>query len=72
MRSPAFNSALFHWGVLSAGRDYACVAIMGCQSSGKSTLLNMLFGTEFKTMNAQVRRAAAAGSGGRRAGSGSR
>ncbi|KAI4354143.1 hypothetical protein L6164_003036 [Bauhinia variegata] len=33
------------------GRSYAVVAIMGPQSSGKSTLLNHLFGTSFKEMN---------------------
>ncbi|KAI4354125.1 hypothetical protein L6164_003023 [Bauhinia variegata] len=33
------------------GRSYAVVAIMGPQSSGKSTLLNHLFCTKFKEMN---------------------
>ncbi|KAI4354153.1 hypothetical protein L6164_003046 [Bauhinia variegata] len=33
------------------GRSYAVVAIMGPQSSGKSTLLNHLFHTKFKMMN---------------------
>ncbi|KAI4354144.1 hypothetical protein L6164_003037 [Bauhinia variegata] len=33
------------------GRSYAVVAIMGPQSSGKSTLLNHLFGTSFEEMN---------------------
>ncbi|KAI4354134.1 hypothetical protein L6164_003028 [Bauhinia variegata] len=33
------------------GSIYAVVAIMGPQSSGKSTLLNHLFGTNFKEMN---------------------
>ncbi|XP_044508559.1 protein ROOT HAIR DEFECTIVE 3 homolog 2-like isoform X5 [Mangifera indica] len=34
------------------GLYYSVVAIMGPQSSGKSTLLNHLFGTEFKEMDA--------------------
>ncbi|CAA0814622.1 Protein ROOT HAIR DEFECTIVE 3 homolog 1 [Striga hermonthica] len=34
------------------GLSYAVVAIMGPQSSGKSTLLNNLFGTNFKEMDA--------------------
>ncbi|KAG0557827.1 hypothetical protein KC19_11G159900 [Ceratodon purpureus] len=34
------------------GLSYAVVAIMGPQSSGKSTLLNHLFGTRFKEMDA--------------------
>jgi energy-coupling factor transporter ATP-binding protein EcfA2 len=34
------------------GLSYAVVAIMGPQSSGKSTLLNHLFGTKFKEMDA--------------------
>ncbi|KAI4354150.1 hypothetical protein L6164_003043 [Bauhinia variegata] len=33
------------------GRSYAVVAIMGPQSSGKSTLMNHLFGTKFKIMD---------------------
>ncbi|PIN04364.1 GTP-binding protein [Handroanthus impetiginosus] len=34
------------------GLSYAVVAIMGPQSSGKSTLLNYLFGTNFREMDA--------------------
>lgn len=32
-------------------RDYSIVGIMGCQSTGKSTLLNRLFDTKFQMMN---------------------
>lgn len=32
-------------GSLSGSRDYRVVAVTGCQCSGKSTLLNALFGT---------------------------
>lgn len=39
-------------GVESSGVDYTVVAIMGPQSSGKSTLLNTVFGTGFTEMNA--------------------
>ena len=33
------------------GSDYKCVAVIGCQSSGKSTLLNLVFGTSFEMMD---------------------
>uniref|UniRef100_A0A6V7QXL4 GB1/RHD3-type G domain-containing protein n=1 Tax=Ananas comosus var. bracteatus TaxID=296719 RepID=A0A6V7QXL4_ANACO len=36
--------------------DYAVVSIIGAQSSGKSYLLNCLFGTSFKVMNASTGR----------------
>jgi GTPase Era involved in 16S rRNA processing len=36
----------------SKGFDYSVVAILGPQSSGKSTLLNLLFGTKFDEMDA--------------------
>lgn len=39
-------------GVESSGVGYTVVAIMGPQSSGKSTLLNHLFGTRFEEMDA--------------------
>lgn len=32
-------------------KDYNTIAIIGCQSSGKSTLLNHIFGTNFEVMN---------------------
>ena len=38
-------------GIASCGLHYHIVSIIGAQSSGKSTLLNHLFGTEFATMN---------------------
>eukprot|EP00127_Corallochytrium_limacisporum_P004079 Clim_evm24s157 gene=Clim_evmTU24s157 len=40
------------WGIATAGFDYNVMSIVGPQSSGKSTLLNLLFGTEFATMEA--------------------
>jgi len=48
-------NALMHKVTPSKGA-YAVVGIMGCQSSGKSTLLNLLFGTQFREMNAQIGR----------------
>ncbi|PNT62369.1 hypothetical protein BRADI_4g02450v3 [Brachypodium distachyon] len=39
-------------GVAGCGLSYAVVSIMGPQSSGKSTLLNQLFGTKFNEMDA--------------------
>ena len=39
-------------GLADCGLSYAVVAIMGPQSSGKSTLLNHLFGTRFVEMDA--------------------
>ena len=43
-------------GIQKAGLDYHMIAIIGPQSSGKSTLLNLLFGTTFQTMNEQTGR----------------
>ena len=34
-----------------ASQQYAIIAIMGPQSSGKSTILNELFGTTFEVMD---------------------
>mmetsp|Transcript_15540 Transcript_15540/g.31438 ORF Transcript_15540/g.31438 Transcript_15540/m.31438 type:complete len:768 (-) Transcript_15540:73-2376(-) len=38
-------------GLAGAGFDYNVVAIIGPQSSGKSTLMNLLFQTSFRTMD---------------------
>lgn len=50
-----FNSSLQSFlsanKISSLGFDYHVAAIMGPQSSGKSTLLNLLFGTSFRTMD---------------------
>ncbi|KAJ3289085.1 Dynamin-like GTPase that mediates homotypic ER fusion [Rhizoclosmatium sp. JEL0117] len=40
-----------HWGLADKGFDYNVVAVFGSQSTGKSTLLNRLFGTNFDVMN---------------------
>ncbi|KAI7827928.1 root hair defective 3 GTP-binding protein [Kickxella alabastrina] len=39
------------WGLEDSGFNYDVVAVFGSQSTGKSTLLNRLFGTRFDVMN---------------------
>ena len=41
---------------VDVGNQYNTIAIIGPQSSGKSTLLNKLFDTNFEVMNSSVRR----------------
>ena len=36
---------------MQRGTDYKVVAVIGCQSSGKSTLMNLLFDTHFEIMD---------------------
>lgn len=49
--NPALQPFLAANQIASLGFNYHVAAIMGAQSSGKSTLLNMLFGTSFHTMD---------------------
>jgi hypothetical protein len=42
--------------VIPAGFNYHLIAVFGSQSTGKSTLLNHLFGTQFGVMSEQERR----------------
>ncbi|GAA5836132.1 hypothetical protein JCM3766R1_001973 [Sporobolomyces carnicolor] len=49
-------SHLSKWNLLDAGFAYNVVAVFGSQSTGKSTLLNRLFGTKFDVMNETERR----------------
>jgi len=42
-------------GLLAAGFNYHVVAVFGSQSTGKSTLLNHLFGTDFNVMDETAR-----------------
>ena len=42
--------------MVETGSDYRTVAVIGCQSSGKSTLLNLLFDTTFLVMDEQIGR----------------
>ncbi|GIQ90079.1 plant root hair defective 3 protein [Kipferlia bialata] len=51
--SPALSDALAATDDLD---EYHLLAVLGCQSSGKSTLLNRLFKTEFQVMNTQAGR----------------
>jgi len=37
--------------MIDRGTNYKTVAVIGCQSSGKSTLLNLLFDTTFEVMD---------------------
>ena len=49
-----FNNTLqshFNGEILQIGKRYDIISIIGCQSTGKSTLLNELFGTRFATLN---------------------
>ncbi|ORX74309.1 root hair defective 3 GTP-binding protein [Linderina pennispora] len=43
------------WSLCDAGFDYNVVAVFGSQSTGKSTLLNRLFGTKFDVMDEHQR-----------------
>ncbi|KAK4689287.1 protein SEY1, partial [Tremellales sp. Uapishka_1] len=43
------------WGLLDKGFAYDVVAVFGSQSTGKSTLLNRLFGTSFQVMDESKR-----------------
>ncbi|KAF2427161.1 protein SEY1 [Tothia fuscella] len=42
--------------IIPAGFNYHIISVFGSQSTGKSTLLNYLFGTEFGVMSEQERR----------------
>eukprot|EP01102_Stenamoeba_stenopodia_P014022 TRINITY_DN461_c0_g1_i1.p1 TRINITY_DN461_c0_g1~~TRINITY_DN461_c0_g1_i1.p1 ORF type:complete len:809 (-),score=280.41 TRINITY_DN461_c0_g1_i1:132-2558(-) len=53
---PKLPLLLDEWNITNRGFDYHIVAILGCQSSGKSTLLNLLFGTGFQVMNSDLGR----------------
>lgn len=44
------------WGLEEAGFKYNLCAVVGSQSTGKSTLLNKLFGTTFDVMQENERR----------------
>ncbi|KAK4697654.1 protein SEY1, partial [Phenoliferia sp. Uapishka_3] len=44
------------WKLRDSGFSYDVVAVFGSQSTGKSTLLNRLFGTKFDVMNENERR----------------
>ncbi|KAH7888883.1 RHD3/Sey1 [Phlebopus sp. FC_14] len=49
--TPDLSSQIERWGLREAGFNYNIVAVFGSQSTGKSTLLNRLFGTTFDVMD---------------------
>lgn len=53
--SPELSKYLAKWGILDKGFAYDVVAVFGSQSTGKSTLLNRLFGTSFDVMDESKR-----------------
>ena len=48
---PQLSTSITEWGLADAGFAYDVVAVFGSQSTGKSTLLNRLFGTTFDVMD---------------------
>ncbi|KAH9959029.1 RHD3/Sey1, partial [Lactifluus volemus] len=49
--TPNLSNQISDWGLDNAGFDYNIVAVFGSQSTGKSTLLNEVFGTNFDVMD---------------------
>ncbi|KAG7098321.1 Dynamin-like GTPase that mediates homotypic ER fusion [Marasmius oreades] len=49
--TPDLTTQIEKWGLRDAGFSYDIVAVFGSQSTGKSTLLNRLFGTNFDVMD---------------------
>ncbi|KIJ18584.1 hypothetical protein PAXINDRAFT_8839 [Paxillus involutus ATCC 200175] len=49
--TPDLAAQIERWGLRNAGFNYNIVAVFGSQSTGKSTLLNRLFGTTFDVMD---------------------
>jgi hypothetical protein len=54
--SPNLNSYLQVTKIAQSGFNYHLISVFGSQSTGKSTLLNHLFGTEFGVMSETERR----------------
>lgn len=55
-RSSDLSSYLLATEVADAGFNYHLISVFGSQSTGKSTLLNHLFGTDFNVMSETERR----------------
>ena len=53
-RRPAADAHLHDIGFLTRGLAYGVVAVVGPQSSGKSSLLNRVFGSDFSVMEASA------------------
>ncbi|EIM81307.1 protein SEY1 [Stereum hirsutum FP-91666 SS1] len=49
--TPDLNAQLEEWALRDVGFNYNIVSVFGSQSTGKSTLLNRLFGTNFDVMD---------------------
>ncbi|KAJ7217672.1 RHD3/Sey1 [Mycena pura] len=49
--TPDLSAQIEKWGLRDVGFGYNIVAVFGSQSTGKSTLLNRLFGTTFDVMD---------------------
>lgn len=56
MHSSNLNAYLHETHVAEAGFNYHLISVFGSQSTGKSTLLNYLFGTDFSVMSESERR----------------
>lgn len=56
LNSPNLSKYLSLENVTHAGFNYHLISVFGSQSTGKSTLLNYLFGTQFSVMSEQERR----------------
>lgn len=54
--SPDLSKYLSHIGVAQSGFNYHLISVFGSQSTGKSTLLNALFDTDFSVMSEAERR----------------
>ncbi|KAJ7267584.1 RHD3/Sey1 [Mycena haematopus] len=54
--TPDLSEQIESWGLRDAGFGYNIVAVFGSQSTGKSTLLNRLFGTTFDVMDETQRK----------------
>ncbi|KAJ6498856.1 RHD3/Sey1 [Mycena sanguinolenta] len=54
--TPDLSEQIERWGLRDAGFGYNIVAVFGSQSTGKSTLLNRLFGTTFDVMDETQRK----------------
>ncbi|TPX20499.1 Dynamin-like GTPase that mediates homotypic ER fusion [Coccidioides immitis] len=54
--NPNLSKYLAYEGVTAAGFNYHLISVFGSQSTGKSTLLNYLFGTHFSVMSETERR----------------
>lgn len=56
LERPNLNTYLQLTGAAQSGFNYHLISVFGSQSTGKSTLLNNLFGTEFGVMSESERR----------------